>query len=333
VKNLCYLKGKREMEQFRFAILGAGKIAAVFCRAAAALPDAVVAAVASKDEARAERFAAENGVPRAYGDYRLMLEREKPDCAYIAVTPNDHFRLTMLCLEYGIPVLCEKAMFESGAEAERAFAESEQKGIFVMEAMWSRFLPAVRKAKEWLRQGKIGEPALLQAAIGFAAPRDAENRYMNPQLGGGAAKDILVYCYELATFFMERKILRQRVSAVWGGTGVDLTDHVVLEYGDALASLTATFAAPVEEALWISGPDGRIAIPYPHHARECSLFCGRDLAEKFEDDSGEPGFCGEIREVMRCVREGAVQSERVPHRDTLACARLFDEIRKTAEIK
>ena len=98
---------------FRFAIMGAGNIAGRFCRAANALPACCVTAVASKSRERAGRFAAENGVPHFYADYEEMLEKEKPDAVYIAVTPHDHFRLCMLCLQHRTPVLCEKAMFRT----------------------------------------------------------------------------------------------------------------------------------------------------------------------------------------------------------------------------
>ena len=119
-----------------------------------------------------------------------MLDNEKPDCVYIAVTNNDHYLLTMMCAQRGIPVLCEKAMFQNSDEAQKVFEAAARNKVFVMEAMWSRFLPAVNKAKMWIDNGEIGIPEISQFSIGFAAPEDKENRYFNPLLGGGAAKDI-----------------------------------------------------------------------------------------------------------------------------------------------
>lgn len=131
------------MSTFRFAIMGAGNIAHQFCDAVTLVEDCEVSAIASKDLGRAQKFAEECSVAHAYDNYEQMLIEEKPDCVYIAVTPNDHFRLTMLCLEHRVPVLCEKAMFTNSAEAKAVFEKAEKDQTFVMEAMWSRFLPAV----------------------------------------------------------------------------------------------------------------------------------------------------------------------------------------------
>ena len=176
------------MSTFRYAILGAAKIAAKFCQAASMVKDCQVCAVASKSLERAKVFAGKNGIPKAYGSYEELLDREKPDCAYIAVTANDHYRLAMMCVERGVPVLCEKAMFQNSAEAESLFAQAKERGVFVMEAMWSRFLPTTKRVKQWLAQDRIGIPEISKLSIGFIAPEGADNRYFNPELGGGAAR-------------------------------------------------------------------------------------------------------------------------------------------------
>ena len=157
------------MSTFRFAIMGAGNIAHQFCDAVTLVEDCEVSAIASKDLGRAQKFAEECSVAHAYDNYEQMLIEEKPDCVYIAVTPNDHFRLTMLCLEHRVPVLCEKAMFTNSAEAKAVFEKAEKDQTFVMEAMWSRFLPAVNQAKKWAAEGKIGRLEALQGRIGFTA--------------------------------------------------------------------------------------------------------------------------------------------------------------------
>ena len=202
------------MKEFRFVILGAGNIAGKFCEAVSLTEHAAVAAVASKSLERAAAFAEKNGVLKAYGDYEEMLRMEKPDGAYIAVTPNDHYRLSMLCLKYGVPVLCEKAMFQNSREAKEVFAVSKEKGIFVMEALWSRFLPAVCKVGEWLDEGRIGKAKLASCTIGFRADPDPKRRYYSPELGGGASKDITVYAYEITTYLLRQKLKNLTVSAV-----------------------------------------------------------------------------------------------------------------------
>ena len=319
------------METFRFAVMGAGNIGRKFCEAAR-MAGYEAAAVASRSVERAEKWAAENKVKSAYGDYERILEKEKPDCVYIATTPDSHYELAMLCLDHGVPVLCEKAAFLNSAQAREVFSRSEKEGIFVMEALWSRFLPAVKQAREWIRQEYAGKPSFAQIDIGFLAPPDAGNRYRNPLLGGGAAYDITVYVYEIARFLLgEEDSLT--ASAVWGPTGVDVTDHVVLHFPEMCASLTASFDAALEEKAVIYGDRGRIVLPHPHYASE-AFFYPQDGGEgiSFRDTETKNGFIYEIQETVSCIRAGRTESRVVPHSLTLSCAKLFDRILETKPV-
>ncbi|MDE7211851.1 MAG: Gfo/Idh/MocA family oxidoreductase [Lachnospiraceae bacterium] len=318
------------MEIFRFAILGAANIANKFCDAVARIPGCEVVAVASKSMERAKNFAERNKVPHVYADYGEMLDAEKPDCAYIAVTVNDHYRLTMLCVEKGIPVLCEKAMFENSREAEAAFARAKQARVFVMEAMWSRFLPAVKKVKEWVAGGRIGQVDLAQFDIGFVAPKGNENRYYSPALGGGVAKDITVYAYEMTTFLLGQKMNNMTAAASWSESGVDITNHIAISFEHTLASLMASFVSKMEERMVLYGREGKIILPSPHFGAECFLYDGEGaLVEHFKDEETQNGFTYEIEEAMACVRAGKLESSVIPHADTIACAKMFDMIEAT----
>lgn len=319
------------MEAFRFAVMGAGNIAGKFCEAAR-MAGCEVTAAASKSQERAAEWAAKNKVAGAYGDYEQMLKEEKPDCVYIATTPDSHFELAMLCLDHGVPVLCEKAAFLNSAQAQEVFSRSEKKGIFVMEALWSRFLPAVKQARAWIGEGYVGTPSFVQIDIGFLAPSGAENRYRNPKLGGGAAYDITVYAYEIAEFLLGREE-SLRASAVWGASGVDVTDHVTLHYPTMCASLTASFDAALEERAVVYGDRGRILLPHPHYASEaCFQPCDGGNTVHFRDTETKNGFVYEIREAVSCIRAGRTESVVVPHALTLSCARLFDRILETKPV-
>ena len=120
------------MSNFRFGIMGAAKIANKFCEAVALLDNCEVCAISSKSYDRAESLATKYGINKYYDDYAEMLEAEKPDCVYVAVTNNDHYRLTMMCVERGIPVLCEKAMFQNSDEARTVFEAAARNKVFVM---------------------------------------------------------------------------------------------------------------------------------------------------------------------------------------------------------
>jgi predicted dehydrogenase len=316
------------MGKFTFAVFGAGKIAPKFIDAARR-SNCDVVAIASKDIGRASAFAAANGIPRAYGGYTALLDAERVDCVYIATVPSSHFELTELCLSRGIPVLCEKAMFRNSSEAEAAFAISREKNVFAMEALWSKFLPALVTAKGWLDDGRIGAPIAADITIGFRAPSDPNNRYFNPSLGGGVALDLTVYAYEIITHMLshcgDEEILG--VGVTRGPTGTDDTESVLIRFGGCLATLKTTFTASVNESLVIYGEDGRIVVPHPHYSSEAVLYESDGIiAEHFVDTETKNGFVYEVREVVRCVREGRGESDTQPHCATLSCARLFDLI-------
>lgn len=318
------------MKNFRFAIMGAGNIANKFCDAVKRMGDCEVAAVASKSMERAQGFAEKNGIKAAYDSYEKMLAEEKPDCVYIAVTQDAHYALCMLCLDYKTPVLCEKAMFLNSAQAEEVLTRAEKEKVFVMEAMWSRFLPAIKMAKQWMDEGKIGTPSFIDTAIGFLAPVDKDNRYYSPKLGGGASYDITVYAYELTTFMIEQPVEDVQVSAVWSDTGVDISDQVTLRFPGILASLRTSFAAGLHERMVIYGNEGKIVIPHPHFAEEVFLYDkNNELVMRFQDTVTENGFLYEIEEVANCIRDGRTESPVVPHSLTRECAKLFDRILET----
>lgn len=330
---------KEKRKKFRFAIMGAGNITKKFCEAVKLLEDCTVVAIASKSMERAAVSAEKNNVKHAYDSYEKMLVEEKPDGVYIAVTTDAHYALTMLCLNYQVPVLCEKAMFTSHAQAEEVFRISCEKKIFVMEAMWSRFLPAVRKAKEWIEEGKIGAPVYGNVRIGFCAPKDPKNRYFSPKLGGGAAFDLTVYCYEILTWLLDIPVEVLHADAVFGETGVDVTDHVVLHFSgqmqkkqmpghfDVLAACESSFLTNLDDKLVIYGSEGKMVLPVPHFASEAFLYNNRGIClEHYIDETTENGFVYEIQEMMRCVREGKTESETVPHSLTLECAEMFDRL-------
>ncbi len=315
---------------FRFAVMGAGGIARRFCKTVNAMPDCTLCAVSSKSAQRAQELAKEAGVPHFYADYEEMLQKEKPDAVYIAVTPHDHFRLSMLCLQYQTPVLCEKAMFRNSEEAKTVFDLSEKSGVFTMEALWSRFLPSIQTAKTWLHEGRIGKPIFSRFSIGFAAPKDPTNRYYCEALGGGAAYDVTVYAWQLHTFLFPEEPVEESVQVLWSDTGVDIHEHVALHYPSLLASLEGSLLYDCDEVWTIFGEKGRLVLPHPHYFNQLYLQdpAGKEV-ERFCPESEEDGFTYQIRETMRCVKQGLFESPMVPHHDTLRCAQLFDRILQT----
>ena len=321
------------MPAFQFAIMGAGHIARKFCDAVALVENCVVCAVASKSMDRARMLAEEKAIPAAYDSYEQMLTVEKPDAVYISATCDAHYALSMLCLSHGVPVLCEKAMFTCLAEAEGFFRLAEARRVFTMEALWSRFLPANNMARQWIEKGRIGRVAMAEMGIGFAADPSPDNRYFSPRLGGGAANDLTVYGLQILTWVLNRPITRAHAEAAPAATGVDATSMVLLRLGENLpAVVRSSLMASVDEKLVIYGTEGKIVVPHAHYASEAFLLRpDGGEANHFVDGTTRNGFTYEIEEVMRCAREGLVESPVVPHAATLACAGVFDLIHRSMQ--
>ena len=316
--------------EFRFVILGAGSIAVKFADAVRRTKNCAVAAVASKSMSRAKAFAGKSGIPAFYDSYEEMLRAEHPDCAYIATTCDSHFALSMLCIRYNVPVLCEKAMFDSGEQAEQFFLEADRKGLFSMEALWSNYLPAVRTVREWIASGKIGSLACMDFEIGFAAPRERENRYFNPALGGGAANDLSVYAFHLLPWVSGRRIESMQAAVVPAPSGVDETETVLLRMSGGLpATVRSTLGCGVEERMVVYGSLGRIVVPKPHLA-ERAWIIGNDgrETESFTDTETENGFTYEVAEVVKRIRNGETESPVVPHAATMQAARCISRIHR-----
>lgn len=203
---------------------------------------------------------------------------------------------------------------------------------YCMEGLWSRFLPANRQAKQWIDEGKIGKLTSSHMGAGFVAPNDPNNRYLNPKLGGGAAFDLTVYGHGISTMMYDDEYDREnvQVSASWGETGVDVTDHVVLHYPDAIATFTTTFVGPIEERLVLYGTKGRIVIPNAHFASECYLYNEKqEEVAHFKDTETQNGFVYQIKELIRCVKAGEIETPIVPHSLTIECSRIYDKIMAT----
>ncbi len=315
------------MNSCRFGILGAGNIANYFCNGVKLVEGAEVLAVASKSEERARAFADKNGIPDSYGSYEALLARKDIDVIYIATTHNFHMELIRMALNAGKHVLCEKAMVLTEADAREAFALAKEKGLFLMEAMWSRFLPQYQKARQWIEEGRIGAVQAAACSIGFRANQDPDGRILNPKLAGGALYDIGVYAIEPLTYLLGESV--EDVMGVWRPhpvTGVDERVTIILRFPSCDAAIQATIAANPKEYYYITGDRGFIELPFVTFGDRVRLFDeNRNLVEEVVEP-WENGFVYEIGEVIRCVREGRQYSETMPPEATIECARIYDKI-------
>ncbi len=321
------------MEKLRFGIMGAGGIANKFAHAVRLVReedgfDVTVEAVSSKSSDRAQSFADRNGIPSAYGSYAEMLERDDIDAIYIATTHNFHAENLRQAIDAGKHILCEKPMVLTEADAREIFALAEKKGLFLMEAMWSNFLPAIVKAKEWIQSGRIGEVKPAHGAIGFHGGSNVESRILNPALAGGAMYDIGVYPIEILTCLIGEPVEDAMASVRRHPvTGVDTDLNMVLRYPTADAVIQCSVSCAPRCFLSVTGTGGIIEIN-GHEGNRANLFdAGRRSVEEFVSEFPEGnGFVYEIREVIRCLKEGKLTSDVMTPDATIACAKLFDQI-------
>lgn len=316
------------MKNVKFAIMGAGGIAEKFAAAVRLTEGAEVVAVASKSPDRAKSFAERNKIAVSCS-YSEMLSMDNVDAVYIATTHNFHYENIKACLTSGKHVLCEKAMVLHKWEAEELFALAKSKGLFLMEAMWSRFLPPLKTARQWIADGRIGEIKSAYASIGFRSNGDINSRLLNPDLAGGALYDIGVYIIELTTFLMGEEVL-DVVGRVRRDSRTNVDDNVsfMLTFKNADALLHCSMVSPIKQHIIINGEKGHIEIPETHSGHECLLYDNnRRPIEYFKAEYPEDnGFVYQIEETVNCINSGKTESEIMPASATIECARIFDKL-------
>ncbi len=314
----------------RWGIIGCGLIAPKFFQGLETTGEGTVVAVASKSILRAKLLQKKLGVPKAYGSYAKMLDREKLDAVYIATSHNYHFENAKLCLEHGLPVLVEKAFTRNAAEAEELIALARTQNLFCMEAMWTRFNPATTKLRELIAEGAIGEIKRLKAEFCVKMPPSIKtmpwNRMYSPRLAGGALLDIGVYTIAYAGMVFGCVPTRIGGSAKMAWTGVDKTSEYHLDFGQGLrADLAASFVEERPRFAVITGTHGIIRVPYFSRTDKLTIIRASRAPEIIK--CGPSGFEYEIREVHRCLREGLTESPSMPLDETLGIMRTMDTLR------
>jgi predicted dehydrogenase len=313
----------------RFGILGAGRIAERFAAVARGSESAEVATVAARDEDRAAAFAARMGIPRHWRSYLDLVRDPGIDAVYIATTHNFHLEQAALCLEAGKAVLCEKPLATTKADAESLAALSRSRSVLLMEAMWTRCLPSFRRAREWVRDGRIGTPRLVEAAFCINAPFDPKDRLYDPALAGGALLDAGVYPIEFATGILGENPSSVRGVAHIGETGVDYFDSMSLGFpSGAVASLACGITAYAPRDALVAGDSGYLTVYDFLGSRKCELFDPQGRPVEFFHSDFEDGFIFEIEHFADLFRAGKIESDLIPLADTVVCAGVFDELRR-----
>ncbi|MCP3919425.1 MAG: Gfo/Idh/MocA family oxidoreductase [bacterium] len=308
---------------FRWGILGTGAIARQFAEGLEAVDDAVATAVGSRSQASADAFGDTHRIPRRHATYADLAADPEVDAIYVSTPHSLHMENSLMCLEAGKPVLCEKPFAINRAQAEAMVRMARERGVFLMEAMWTLCSPVMRRALALVREGAIGEPRLLECDFGFRAPFDASGRLFDPALGGGALLDVGVYCVYMAHAFLGGVPAETTGLAHRGETGVDEQSAWIFRYpGGELAVLSSAVRTETRQRLAIHGTDGRIEVPEFWHP---TTLIQNDREQSFALIGN--GYNYEAQEVARCVQGGRLESELLPLDASLEVMGILDDLR------
>ncbi|MEZ4670250.1 MAG: Gfo/Idh/MocA family oxidoreductase [Anaerolineae bacterium] len=314
-------------DPIRWGILGTGGIAHKFATGLSVLPSAKLVSVGSRSQASADTFGNEFNIPRRHASYEALAEDPNVDAIYVSTPHPFHKENTILCLKAGKAVLCEKPFTINAAETREVIQVARDQKRFLMEAMWTRFLPAIVRAREMIAGGSIGEVRMLTADFGFRTSFNPQGRLFAPSLGGGALLDVGIYPLSLS-FALFGKPTTISSAAHLGETGVDEQSAMLLSYGKGQIALlsSATRTSTAHEAV-IYGTEGYIRIPDWWHANRFTVTVSGYAPQTYEVPHDGNGYCHEAAEVGTCLRGGKLESDTMPLGETLDIMETMDIIR------
>jgi predicted dehydrogenase len=322
------------MNKIRWGILGTGTIAHKFASDLKRVENAQLVAVGSRSLQSAEVFCREFDIPLRFGSYEELAACDRIDIIYIATPNNLHHPNTLLCLNHGKAVLCEKPFALNANQALEMIALARRKNIFLMDALWTKFLPHYQKMLEMVKSGELGKIKMVRANFGFQANAEPDSRLLNPELGGGSLMDIGIY-----NVFTALDILGEpdEISVSINATeqGIDEQCALVFKYNNgAMAGLFSSISANVETEVEICGTLGRLKLTAPFYGSTSVLeheADGKKIVIPTEKEEGL-GYQYEARHATGCLLEGSAESTVVPHDYSILLMQTLDKIRDLAGI-
>lgn len=316
------------MDVIRWGIAGPGRIARKFATDMKAVSEVRVVSVASRSAERGQAFADEVGAERVYDSYQGLAADPEIDAVYVATPHSHHPEPVLACLTAGKAVLCEKPLAATAAAATAMVDRARTRGVFLMEAMWTRFLPVMATVRGWIDGGRIGSVRIIEADFGFRSGWNPESRLLDPALAGGALLDVGIYVLAFARWVAAMPAEETRALGHLGETGVDEQTAIVQRFpGGVLANLCCAVRTGTRHLACIHGTDGRIEIPHFWQADQATLVVG-EARETVSLPLEAGGFEYEIREVGRCLRAGSIESPGMPLAESLELARTMDRVRE-----
>lgn len=317
-----------------WGIVGPGRIAHKFAKDLAMVQDAKLHAVASRSFDRAKEFANEYGATHAFGSYEEMVNCPYLDIVYIASPHTGHHPHSLLFLKNKIPVLCEKPLAINSKQVAEMVAVARETNTFLMEAIWTRFIPLFDKATELVNNGIIGDINTIRADFGFKAAVGPEHRVFNPELGGGSLLDVGLYPVYAATHFLG-KPTRIEATALKNDSGTDDSCAMIFSYNNnKMAILDSSIINHTRTVAVLYGKKGRIELHGRFHEGEratVSIY-GKDEEEEIYIPKTGFGYYHEIVSVNECLRNGKTENEKLPLDLSIQLMASLDAVRKAAGI-
>jgi predicted dehydrogenase len=301
----------------RWGILSTARISHQFAQDFPHAAGGELLAVASRTRGKAQAFADRYGIPVACGSYAELLGDDRIDAVYVSTPHTLHRGNSLDAIAAGKAVLCEKPLTVNPAEARSLIASAEQAGVYLMEAMWTWLLPAVRTALGWFQSGRIGHLRHVKADFGYPMPYDPAARAYARELAGGCLLDMGIYPIALAWLFVQKDPQACHATAHFAPNGVEDDVLVQFDYGECQASLATSFRCKLPNTAWIIGEQGQIVIPDFWRARECTLYRVEERIDHFVDGRKGGGFEYEIEAVNRDLQAGRTLPQVVTPEDSV----------------
>jgi predicted dehydrogenase len=322
---------------FKWGIIGPGNIAHEFTDDLKHVKDEehIVQAVVAKDIESAREFATQENVAEYYDSVQSFLAKSHVDAVYIATPHILHYEQAIECLNKRIPVLCEKPIAINSEQVQEMITCSQANNTFLMEGMWIRFLPSIRKTLELILSGVIGQVLHVRADMSYRAPKDPENRFFNPDLGGGSLLDLGIYPVYLGMLLFGPPD-NIKATGRLSPKGVDETCAALLDYNSgkyAIAESSIVTQTPLEAEIY--GEKGKLVIKRQWNEKPPAIILEEysGNTQTFEMNWEGRGFQFEVEEVFCCLRRGEIQSDKLSHQFSLEMMKCMDEIRRQMSVR
>ena len=312
----------------KIGILGAGRIAGTMAATIREMDQAKNYAVAARDHERAEAFAKEYGVEKAYGSYEEMVKDPQVELVYVATPHSHHYEHIKLCLEHGKHVLCEKSFTVNEKQAREVLAMAKERKLLLTEAIWTRYMPMRKTLDQVIASGAIGVPQMVTANLGYLI--SWKERIQRPELAGGALMDVGIYPLNFASMVLGDEIESITGTAVMMDTGVDAQNSITLVYRDGrMAVLNSSAVGLSDRRGVIYGTKGFIEV---ENINNCEGFKVYDETRKLTADYDRPkqisGYEYEVEACIRAIEAGELECPEMPHEETLRMMNWMDQLRE-----